>query len=225
MKKYIAFYLVLALFAVAGLGMAVRSLNDSVTVQGDYINNFYNQPEEENGQLGITTKSDFQAVDITATGDLSVGDDATVGDDLTVSGTDFDVNSLETYVSYGAWTDASTTFVAVVNPFTATASAELILTGAAATTTTVFVCGTSTTAYPASAPAGSLMSATIATNTQFYLHSGVNNGSNPVSGVTAQEIMVDDTLYVVCYISSSGASAVLGSNNTWDGYYKIKWTK
>lgn len=128
---------------------------------------------------------------------------------------------LQTEISRGSFADATTTFIAVANPFTSTSTVDLFIldqTGVA-TATAAFDCGTSTTATGATTADGLIDNITVATSTKVYLAAGgVESGTNSKS-----VIKVAKNNYIVCLATTGYAAAFTQATNTFDGKYLIRW--
>ena len=154
---------------------------------------------------------------------LTLDTDLTVGDDVIITGDSVSVNGVDTRYSRGVFTDASTTLMGVVNPFSATATVDFLQFDQTGVATSTFAvnCGTSTTAYTAS-PSGSLIdSATV--NTSTYLT--IANGDMNAGTKSKASIVVGPSQYVVCGVSGAITTGITGVNNTFHGYYKIRWIR
>lgn len=211
MQKNLIFYLLAAFLIVAGLGFA---LGYSVS------------PGVQQNSLGITTKSNFQAVDITATGDMSVGDDLTVSDEVSYGGVANDW-------MHGSLTDASTTPLSMLNPYGVDVLLDkfyLDLTNG--TSTGALTCGTSTTAGSLAADPTDLLiddlsmassTAGTATTTAKVINGDDYAGTGLASPGTNSEdaILWRSTEYLKCYFDTLYSGALTEATNMFSGTYKI----
>lgn len=126
---------------------------------------------------------------------------------------------LDVEVSIDDFSDATTTPIAVQNPFGATSTVDFFIydqTGVATSTYTLN-CGTSTTAF--GTPSDWVISAIeIATSTKDYLVNNSNAGTN-----SKERIIVDPNEWIVCDVTTHYPGAFTEVTNTYDGNYKIRW--
>lgn len=129
---------------------------------------------------------------------------------------------LEVEVSLGSFTDATTTVISVVNPFTATATVDYFLynqTGAA-TSTYAMDCGIATALY--ASPSDLLIDGlAVATSTYTYMvNAETGSGTN-----SKGHVIVAPTEYISCLVTTTYPGAFTEASNTYDGSYKIRWIK
>lgn len=160
------------------------------------------------------------------------------------------VNGDCTYHLTGRFIDASTTIVAIPNPFLqatstdgdvvlegngtiqgytgATSTLELVrlnITGVATSTATI-QCGAS--AGPTTDPTLDIISSDpIATSTYAVIENNIATAANlGVGGGTTAKVMLSPALpWIVCTVSSSFTGAFTEATNTFDGYYTIRVSK
>ncbi len=151
------------------------------------------------------------------------------GNFIIASGGYLQNNQLQTKVSYGNFTDATTTYLALVNPLSATSTIDLSIidVSTSATATAVHYCGTSTNAYPSGMNSYNIVNAqSVATDTKAYFVLGQGgSGVEKGSGVTYPKLVVGPAEYVVCKVTSTYPGAFTEVTNTFDGTYKIRWNK
>lgn len=143
------------------------------------------------------------------------------------------------YASVGTCADATTTLAALVNPFSATSTAQVsVLSGQNGTTTVSLLMGTSTTAFApvnGNLPSPTLLNiATLATSSVLYTASGVAVGSLGyiAPGTANYSISVAGGDYALLQATSSyagssatGLQGITNTNNTFSCTYKVLWTK
>lgn len=142
------------------------------------------------------------------------------------------VNKLRTEIRRGDFADATTTLVAILNPYAATATVRFIsLDINMGTTTATFKVGTSTTAYPnlASACSAGMVNAAVATSGTAYLtNAGFNILDNGLAGEATMEI--GPTEYFCVHASSTNAQSghnggILGGNNSFTGSFVAQFMR
>lgn len=128
---------------------------------------------------------------------------------------------LEVEVSVGDFADATTTPIAIQNPFSATSTVDFAIydqTGLATSTYTLN-CGTSTTAF--GTPSDLLIDGIeVATSTKKYIVNNYGAGTN-----SKERIVVGVSDWIVCKITTVFAGAFTEASNTYDGNYKLRWFK
>ena len=148
-------------------------------------------------------------------------------------GPEFSINELNTYVARGDFKNATTTFVFFKNPLPATSTidlVELINTGVA-TSTYVAHCGITALTVGGVAPTTDILtSGDVATSTSFGTM--VNNEANsfPVSGGSTARLRIGPNEYFECYattyaVTATHDAAFTGTNNTFDGNFKVRFVR
>lgn len=176
----------------------------------------------KSGNVGIAYDS-TSVTDANAkiTGTLTVDGATTLTGATTIGGATVSISS-------GTLADATTTILAVVNPFSATSTVDMVRltnTGVATSTYTV-ACGKSATAY-ANTDYDVLSSGSIATSTNFGVIENNITGSYgaAITGGSIEKILVGSGQYLVCKVTTSYPGAFTESTNTFAGTYQVRWTK
>jgi hypothetical protein len=177
--------------------------------------------------LGGTTNYDtLSATDLVSTDDTTVGDDLTVADIMQYGGVEND------WIE-GTCTDATTTVVSVVNPWSDTAYVDkFLLYISNGTSTITMTCGTSTSSGSLSAAPTDLLidevpmassTAGTATTTGYYINGDDYAGTGMTSSGTNSEDVIPwkSGEYLKCYVSSSHPGAWTESTNIASCTYKI----
>lgn len=180
------------------------------------------------GNLSVTGTSAFTGA-VSATGNLSTSGDLSVTDEISYGGVSQD------WIT-GSFTDATTTIVAVVNPFSATVIVDkfeaYIQNG---TSTVAITCGTSTSQYLTADPTDlliddlSLASSTAGTaTTTAYVVNRIGSGSRSASsGVQDAGTNSEDMIlwksgeYISCYVDTLFEGALTEATNIFSGFYRI----
>ena len=217
--------------AVLALGIAIGGAftlvsfanNDAISVNDGGTVNIYNGQVE--GALGGTTN--LGTLELSE--DLIVGDDLTVTDDANIADV-LQYGGVENDWIEGSCTDASTTILAVVNPWGAAAYVDKVIiniTGAATTPFTMDV-GTSSTAF--AAPSEVVVDDTgLATSTtgNFFNTSGTLTGVGGYTdpGTNSQDVFTwasgEYIVGTVTTVNSAFDAAFTNAANTFVCTYKI----
>lgn len=159
--------------------------------------------------------------DIEATGDIKADDSLVVTNSL-IHG------DLEQKISSGSFADATTTIVAVANPFSASSTVDLVklINSGVATSTYTITCGDSLTAY-ANSVFNVLTSDSISTSTSFgtVTNNVSSSYGNGIGGGSVARITVGPSQYLVCKVSTVYTGAFTETTNTFAGTYLIRWTR
>lgn len=163
----------------------------------------------------------------TVTGEqLTSTDDATIADQLSVGGVS------EDWIT-GSFTDATTTPVAVLNPFGQNVivdSFEAYISNG--TSTIAFTCGTSTSPYLSADPTDllvddlSMASSTAGTaTTTAYVKNGDDYAGTSLAnaGTNSEDAILWKTgEYITCYADTLYPGALTETTNIFSGYYRIR---
>ncbi|MFC1886931.1 hypothetical protein ACFLZM_07735 [Thermodesulfobacteriota bacterium] len=223
---------------------AVSLAGCSVTVDdidaGEIINaakELYNdQSVSGEERAGISTKANFQAVDITATDDLTVTDDATIGDVLSYGGVEHDwiegTCSGMTGTADGGVSTSS--LFTVINPWgvdTYVPEGGFIISITGATTTVDISCGTTSSATLLADPTENLVNdVSVSTSTSVVIYNTSGTVTTADSGFTDPGTTSEDVItwpsgkYIGCYAvdtPSGGHSGLLSPSSTFACTYKI----
>lgn len=231
LNKGIALGLIALLVAGVGVLSVVKAYGGDapkVVVEGNYI-----EASSEN-TLG-TAYTD--ATYATSNDVVTRLDSMYLWGDLEVKGTIYQTgksnrSGLENYVSADTFADATTTLKCVINPLSATSTAEIRLDVTGVSTTTIsMVTATSTSAYPTTLSAPSLVNAVVNTSTLATIISGITDtrSGNVSSGTnTSQRIVVFPNEYVCTMAGNNGGlgstAGVTNAANTFAGTQLIKWS-
>lgn len=137
-------------------------------------------------------------------------------------------NGLEMAFDKGSFYDASTTLIALDNPFNATSTAEMTISFTNGTTTLATLgCGTTTSQFPSSVSATLIALTDVSTSTAYYATSGDIYGAYPAGANTARAIPVGPDEYIACLVTNGNhvSGGVTGNSNTFSGTYRTLWKR
>jgi hypothetical protein len=212
---------------------------DTISVYDGGVVNIQNAPPD--GMLGGTTNLDSLALD----SDLTVTNNAIVGGTLAVVGDATFSGGIGSGIITNQWltgscTDASTTLFAHLNPFGQTVTVdEFYIDIVNGTSSAIYYVGTTTSAFPSSAPWSTLVDTiTIATTTngtattteRVYIYAMNATVTKGYSGFTAPgtksagKILWKAGQYITGYVTSLYTAGITNPANWADCSYRIHVT-